>query len=85
MKTANMHVGPTGATGDGNSISEAFLETGVEFQPKDLETFIADRTQVLEISPEQGPNFLNGMKQVPVGIHNADKGSSGTNFPGSAY
>lgn len=68
----NMHLGPMGATGDGNQAPQGIIETGAEFKPADLNTWEQDSNQVLNISPEQGPNFLNGMKQVPVGNMNKD-------------
>lgn len=72
MNESNMHLGPMGAMGDGNQSPQGLIETGPAFKPKDLDTWEKDSNQVLNISPEQGPNFLNGMKQVPVGNMNKD-------------
>lgn len=69
MNQDNQHYGPLGAMNDQNPV-DGVLETGKQFQPKDLETWEQDSNQVLNISPEQGPDGLNLMKQVPVGIHN---------------
>jgi hypothetical protein len=71
MNESNMHYGPTGAINEqvgADASPSTFL--GTEFKPKDLDTWEQDSRQVLEISPEQGPNNLNMAKQVSVGIHN---------------